>query len=160
MFVTKFKGQTRFDAHLENKKYLLLHMTGKIDEQNKTLEVYNIGIARREYLENQSSRVVRSTSPDLFNQEPDDFNLIIDDDNPTRVIIVTQISRFKDKIVVWACIPTSTFNSETGIIQLAELEKICEKPISAKRPSIMVTPKPESEKGADHGITVTPKKVA
>lgn len=160
VLVNKFKGQTRFDVCLENKRYQLLHMTGKVDEYNKTLQVYIIGTARMEYLKNQSSRVVRPTSPNLFDQEPNDLDLVVEDDNPTRVIIVTEISPLRDKVTVWACTPISEFNAETGIIQLAELEKICEKPIASKRPTISVTPKSEEEKKADHGIVVTPKKAA
>jgi hypothetical protein len=160
VLVNKYKGQTRFDAYLENRKYQLLHMTGTVDEFNKTLEVYNIGIARTEYLKNQSSRVVRPASPDLFNQNPNDLEMVIDDDNATRIIIVTQISRFRDKITVWACTPTSIYDADSGIIQLAEVEKICERPITNKRPSVDVTPKPETEKQVDHGIVVTPKKSA
>lgn len=160
VFVKNFNGQTRFDASLEDKRYTFLHMTGQVDPHNKTLEVYKVGKARTEYLKNQSSRVVKVASPDLFNLEFNDFSLIVDDDRATRIIIVTQVSRLKDRLEVWACIPTSTFDSDTGVIQLSELEKICEKPITNKRATVNVTPKPEVEKDADHGIIVTPKRAA
>lgn len=158
IMVTKHTGQTRFDVNMEKRKYQLLHMTGTIDEANRTLTVFDIGKARIEYLKFQSSRVQSPAEANLFNQDPDDYDLIVDDDKPTRIILVTQVAPMRDKVTVWACLPTKKFDMKTCVIELAELEKLCEKPVIGKRPPFIVTPKQQNSKSPT--INVTRKKVA
>ena len=153
-----FKGQVRFSAQLQKRRYQLLHMTGSVDEINLRLDVKAMGLSRVEYCQGQSSRVSRSPQPNLFDGNPEQFVMTLDDEKPTRIIIVTQrVGPLKDTLRVWMCAPIPEFDADEGLIELAEVKHLFDVPISGVKPSVAATRKAKPEQDQNFGIDVTKK---
>ncbi len=151
-----FKGQVRFDAALKGRRYKLLHMKGIVNEDGMTLEIYKMGAARKEYCKGQSARVVKPSQAHLFDPEPDTFQMVVDDEEPTRVLIVTQVTGpQKGVLEVWLALPTVDFDADAGTIDVAELCKLFEIPIENNSSGLRVSTK---AKDVEHSVNITRKK--
>lgn len=154
VYLQKFKGQVRFGMQINELKFSLLHMTAKVDLHTRKIEVMELGPARRNYLQGQSSGVVRTEPANLFNsEESEDFTLRLQDEEPLHIIIVTQ-RRGMNLVRVYAALPVDHWEEE-GIIPLAELEHLFDVPIQKTKETPTVKPKRSPETDLD--ITVSKK---
>ena len=130
VWMERARGQLRFSLQLGGHRFSLLHMTGEVDVQNKTLDVMAMGPARREWLQSQNWSVVRAEPPNLFNQGDDGFVLRPHSEEPLHICLITQRRGYTD-LRVYAGIPTNEWDG-IGTIRLAEVEHLFDVPIVSK----------------------------
>lgn len=130
IFYDPYNHQSRFSlitpAHHNTERFQFLHMTGTISDL--TLSVHNIGLAREEYLANQSLLVSRNLQTTLFPDVAIARNESVD--GSVRFIIVTELRGLnREHLSVWACLPDGQFDAYEGNITLSAKYLIYEETI-------------------------------
>lgn len=146
VWTERVRGQVRFRMQLGGHKFSLLHMTGEVDAQRKTLDVMALGPTRREWLQGQNCSVVRPETPNLFNQDEDGFRLRPHSEEPLHVVLMTQRRGHAD-LMVYAGVPTNNWDGP-GTILLAEVEHLFDVPIVSKTGKGRVLHLPDFDKAA------------
>ena len=146
VWMERARGQLRFLVQLGENRFSLLHMTGEVDANNKTLDVMALGPARREWLRGQNWSVVRAEAPHLFNQDEDGFRLRPHSEEPLHICLITQRRGHAD-LRVYAGIPTNEWDG-VGTIRLAEIEHLFDVPIASKTGKGRLVQLPDIERAA------------